>query len=225
MKVVIPGGTGQIGVILTRAFRDRGDDVVVVSRGGWSDARRVNWDGRTLGPWAQEIDGADVVINLAGRSVSCRYTDANLKSMMDSRVDSTRVIGAAIENASRPPSVWLQMSTATIYAHRFDGPNDESTGIIGGEEPGVPGYWSFSVEIAKAWEHAQQAAHTPRTRRVALRSSMVMSPDRGGIFDILLGLTHVGLGGPIAGGRQFVSWIQDVDFARAVEFLIAREDI
>jgi len=185
----------------------------------------VGWDGRTLGPWASEIDGADVVINLAGRSVNCRYTDSNMKAMMDSRVDSTRVIGLAIENAARPPRVWLQMSTATIYAHRFDAPNDEVTGSIGGNEPDAPSYWKFSIDIATAWEHTLQEANTPRTRKVALRSSMVMSPDRDGIFDVLLGLTRMGLGGPIAGGRQFVSWIHDRDFVRTVELLIAREDI
>jgi hypothetical protein len=225
MKIVIPGGTGQVGGVLTRALRACGDDVVVLSRGGTSDARVVAWDGRTLGPWANEIDGADAVINLAGRSVNCRYTDANLQAMMDSRVDSTRVVGLAIEEAARPPRVWLQMSTATIYAHRFDGPNDEATGRIGGEEPDVPGYWKRSIDIAKAWERTQQEANTPRTRRVALRTAMVMSPDRGGIFDVLLGLTRFGLGGPIAGGQQFMSWIHDRDFARAIELLIDRDDI
>jgi uncharacterized protein (TIGR01777 family) len=225
MKLVIPGGSGQLGGVLARALRARGDDVIVLSRGGASDARVVEWDGRTLGSWANEIDGAEVVINLAGRSVNCRYTEANLKAMMDSRVDSTRAVGLAIEQASRPPRVWLQMSTATIYAHRFDAPNDEATGRIGGEEPDAPGYWKVSIDIAKAWERTQQQANTPHTRKVALRTAMVMSPDRGGIFDVLLGLTRSGLGGSIAGGRQFMSWIHDRDFARAVEFLIERDDL
>jgi uncharacterized protein len=225
MKIVIPGGTGQVGTLLTKALRARGDDVVVLSRGGTSEARVVAWDGRTLGPWASEIDGADVVINLAGRSVNCRYTEANLRAMMDSRVDSTRAVGLAIENAARPPGVWLQMSTATIYAHRFDEANDEATGRIGGDEPDVPSYWKNSIDIAKAWESALTAANTPHTRKVAMRTAMVMSPDRGGIFDVLLGLTRAGLGGPIAGGRQYVSWIHERDFIRAVELLIARDDI
>jgi uncharacterized protein len=115
------------------------------------------------------------------------------------------------------------MSTATIYAHRFDAPNDEATGRIGGYEADAPGDWKFSIEIAKAWERAQQDANTPRTRKLALRTAIVMSPDRGGIFDMLLRLTRFGLGGPIAGGRQFVSWIHDRDFARAVQFLIRSE--
>ena len=225
MKIVIPGGTGQVGNILVRTFLARGDDVVVLSRGGKSEARIVNWDARTIGAWANEIDGADVVINLAGRTVNCRYTPQNLRAMMDSRVDSTKVVGSAIEQAARPPRVWLQMSTATIYAHRFDAPNDDLTGLIGGAEADAPKYWKFSVDIAQAWERSQREANTPRTRQVALRTTMVMSPDRGGIFDVLLGLTRAGLGGPIAGGRQFVSWIHDRDFARAVAFSIEHDEL
>jgi uncharacterized protein (TIGR01777 family) len=225
MKIVIPGGSGQVGQILVRAFSARGHEVVVLSRSDTADARVVAWDGRTLGPWASEIDGADVVVNLAGRSVNCRYTRANLNAMMSSRVESTRVVGLAIEQAVRPPRVWLQMSTATIYAHRFDAPNDEATGRLGGDEPDVPAYWKFSVDIAEAWERTQREAKTPRTRKVALRSAMVMSPDRGGIFDVLRGLTRLGLGGAIAGGRQFISWIHDRDFVRAIELLIERDDI
>jgi uncharacterized protein len=225
MKVVIPGGTGQLGKILARAFQARGDQVVVFSRAGANVHGAVEWDARTLGPWASEIDGSDVVINLAGRSVNCRYSEENLKLMMDSRVESTKVTGLAIESAKRPPRLWLQMSTATIYAHRFDAPNDEASGVIGGNEPGVPPLWRRSIEIAQAWEQAQSEAKTPHTRKVLVRSSMVTSPDPGGVFDVLLGLTRKGLGGPIAGGRQYVSWVHDRDFVRALTFLIEREEL
>ncbi|MFE8952689.1 MULTISPECIES: NAD-dependent epimerase/dehydratase family protein [Streptomyces] len=224
MKIVLPGGTGQVGSILGRALSAAGHEVVVLTRRP-RRPRDVAWDGVTLGPWAQVVDGADVVINLAGRSVSCRYTPENLRAMMDSRVDSARVVGEAIASARRPPKVWLQMSTATIYAHRFDAANDEATGVIGGAESGVPDYWAYSVEIAKNWERAQEEAATPGTRKVALRAAMVMSPDRGGVFDMLSWLARLGLGGPVAGGGQYVSWIHDEDFVRTVEFLIAREDM
>ncbi|TYB40912.1 TIGR01777 family oxidoreductase [Actinomadura chibensis] len=225
MKVVIPGGTGQVGTVLRRALTAAGHEVVVLTRNPRGD-REVRWDGETLGPWADGvIDGSDVVVNLAGRSVSCRYTPASMQAMMDSRVRSTEVVGEAIAAAKCPPKVWLQMSTATIYAHRFDAPNDEATGVIGGGEEGVPRYWAYSVEIAKAWERAQEKADTPSTRKVALRSAMVMSPDRGGVFDVLLWLARLGLGGPVAGGAQYVSWIHDRDFVRAVEFLIERDDL
>ncbi|MFG1855697.1 DUF1731 domain-containing protein [Actinomadura geliboluensis] len=224
MRVVIPGGTGQVGAVLDRALTAAGHEVVVLTRTPVG-ARQVGWDGRTLGSWAKVVDGSDVVINLAGRSVSCRYTPANLQEMMDSRVHSARVVGEAIAGAARPPKVWLQMSTATIYAHRFDAANDEAGGVIGGGEAGVPKYWGYSVKIARNWERAQELAETPETRKVALRAAMVMSPDRGGVFDVLSWMARLGLGGPVAGGAQFVSWIHDVDFVRAVEFLIGRDDI
>lgn len=223
MRVVLPGGSGQVGGVLARAFRAKEHEVVVLGRRAVAPGE-VLWNGRDDGPWMTELDGADVVVNLAGRSVDCRYTRANLDEMMRSRVDSTRAVGRAIERAARPPRVWLQMSTATIYAHRFDAPNDEASGRIGGGEPDAPAYWGFSVEIAKAWEQAQRETETSATRKVALRTAMVMSPDRGGIFDVLLGLARRGLGGPVGGGRQYVSWIHHRDFVRAVEWLIARDD-
>ncbi len=224
VKVVIPGGTGQIGTIVDRALTAQGHDVVLLTRSPRGE-RQVYWDGSTLGDWAKQIDGSDVVINLAGRSVSCRYTEENLEAMMNSRVESARVVGDAIANAARPPKVWMQMSTATIYAHRFDAANDEYGGLIGGGEHGVPGYWAYSVKIAQNWEAAQEQAATPYTRKVALRSAMVMSPDRGGVFDVLSWLARLGLGGPVAGGRQYVSWIHDQDFVHAVRFLIERDDL
>lgn len=231
MKIVLAGGTGYLGELLVRALGQHGHQIVVLSRNGGDKgrvarvARVARWDGRTLGAWADELDGAGAVINLAGRSVNCRYTKAHLREMMDSRVQSTRVVGRAIAQAAQPPRTWLQMSTATVYAHRFDAPNDEETGRMGGGEPDAPRYWGASIDIARAWEEVLYEATTPRTRRVALRTAMVMSPDPGGPFDVLLALTRRGLGGPIAGGRQYMSWIHDRDFARAVQFLLAREDI
>lgn len=215
MKIVIPGGSGHVGRFLGRALVEAGHEVVVLGR-----SSGVRWDGRTLGAWAAEVDGADAVINLAGRSVSCRYTPENLREMMASRVDSARVVGEAIAAAARPPKVWLQMSTATIYAHRFDAPNDEATGLIGGDEPGVPDYWGYSVQIARNWEAEQERAETPATRKVALRTAIVMSTEPGGAFTVLRGMARLGLGGPVAGGAQYVSWMHEEDFVRAVEFLL-----
>ena len=185
----------------------------------------VAWDANTPGPWTRELDGADVVVNLAGRSVNCRYTPANRRAIKESRVNSTRVVGEAIAGAARPPRVWLQMSTATIYAHRYDAPNDEATGILGGAEPGAPDTWRFSIDVATSWERALDAAATPRTRKVALRAAVVMSPDRGGVFDLLLRLVRFGLGGRAGHGRQYVSWIHDGDFVRAVYWLIEHDKV
>lgn len=226
MKVVIPGGSGQVGTVLGRAFQRDGHEVVVLSRR--ADARPwrvVAWDGETRGDWVREIDGCDVVVNLAGRSVNCRYTPANRKAILESRVLSTQAVGNAIARAARPPRVWLQASTATIYAHRYDAPNDERSGMLGGREPGAPDSWHFSIDVATAWERTFNEAATPRTRKIALRSAMTMSPDPGGIFDTLAGLARRGLAGRAGDGRQFVSWIHEEDFVAAVRFLIDRTDI
>jgi len=179
MKVVIPGGSGQVGTILARAFQRDGREVVVLSR----TARKaswgvVTWDATTTGLWVKEIDGADVVINLAGRSVNCRYTPQNRETIKESRVRSTQIVGKAIAAAKRPPRVWLQASTATIYAHRYDAPNDEATGILGGGEPDVPATWRFSIDVASAWERELDDAIVPHTRKVKLRSAVTLSPDR-----------------------------------------------
>lgn len=226
MKIILPGGSGQVGTILARYFHAGGHEVVVLSRkpapAPW---RVVPWDARTIGPWAKKLDGADVVINLAGRSVNCRYTPANRREIIDSRVQSTHLIGEAIAACSRPPRVWLQSSTATIYAHRFDAPNDERTGILGGSEPNAPDTWKFSIDVAMQWEKALDTIPTPRTRKVALRSAMTLSPDRGGVFAVLLGLVRRRLGGRVSDGKQFVSWIHEVDFISAIEFLIQHDEI
>lgn len=221
MKIVIPGGTGQVGTLLARAFIADGHEVVVLSRWpGTAPGRVIPWDAETLGDWAAELDGADVVINLAGRSVNCRYTAANRTAIRESRIKSTRVVGQAIARAAAPPRVWLQASTATIYAHRYDAPNDEAAGILGGAEPGAPDTWRFSIDVATAWERAAEEAIVPRTRKVLLRSAMIMSPDKGGVFDTLLTLVRWGLGGKSGDGRQYVSWIHERDFIRAVYWLI-----
>jgi uncharacterized protein (TIGR01777 family) len=226
MKIVMPGGSGQVGMILGRAFQSEGHEVVVLSRAPSSAPwRTVGWDAATLGDWTAEIDGADVVVNLAGRSVNCRYNPGNKKLILESRVASTKIVGEAIAKAMRPPALWLQSSTATIYSHRYDAPNDEASGILGGNEPDAPASWRFSIEVALAWERALDEAQVPATRKVALRSAVVMSPDQGGIFDILLGLVRHGLGGKSGDGRQYVSWVHDADFIAAIQWLIAHPEL
>ncbi|MFT4840922.1 MAG: hypothetical protein ACI8UD_003862 [Planctomycetota bacterium] len=230
MNVILAGGSGQVGRALAEHFLARNATVTTLGRspdlpGQLSNEEYRRWDARTLGDWCEVLEGADLVINLAGRTVNCRYSQENMAQMMNSRVDSARVVGQAIAAAKMPPQLWLQMSTATIYAHRFDAANDDDTGMIGGDEEHVPDYWEFSVRIAKNWERELEQANTPRTRKVALRASMVMGPARKGIFDTLYGLTRLGLGGAIAGGKQFISWIHEHDFLRAIDFIVAQEDI
>ncbi|HEX5082858.1 MAG TPA: TIGR01777 family oxidoreductase [Blastocatellia bacterium] len=226
MKVVIPGGSGQVGTILAGAFHRSGHEVVILSRRPARAAWRVvEWDGQTFGDWTTVIEGADVVINLAGHSVNCRYTAENRRLIKESRVKSARVIGDAIARSRRPPRVWLQASTATIYAHSHDAPNDEATGVLGGSEPGAPDAWRFSIDVATSWEREVNEAATPYTRKVLMRSAMTMSPHREGAFDTLLTLVMCGLGGSAGNGRQYVSWIHDQDFVRAVYWLIERDEI
>jgi len=224
MKVILPGGSGHVGTLLARAFHARGDEVVVLSREPTAAPWKVvPWDGATTGAWTSEFEGADVVINLAGRSVNCRYGARNRRLIMDSRVDSTRVIGEVV--AQSEPRVWQQMSTATIYAHRYDAGNDEACGVLGGEELDLPDTWRFSVGVAKAWEWAALEAATPRTRKVLLRTAIVMSPGEGGPFHLLHTLVRSGLGGRAGDGRQYVSWIHGADFLAAVDWLIAHDEI
>jgi uncharacterized protein (TIGR01777 family) len=226
MKIVIPGGSGQVGTVLARAFHTRGDEVVVLSRKPINEAwRGVQWDGETLGDWVSEIEGADAVINLAGQSVNCRYNDRNRRLIKDSRVKSTKVVGDAIAQAWKPPRVWLQASTATIYAHRYEAANDEATGIIGGSEANAPDTWRFSIEVATSWERALKESPTPNTRRVAMRTAIVMHSDAGSPFDILLRLVRLGLGGQTGDGLQYISWIHGRDLVRAVLWLIEHEEL
>jgi NAD dependent epimerase/dehydratase family enzyme len=167
MKIVMPGGTGQIGTLLARAFVADGHEVVVLSRTpGNAPWRVVGWDAQTVGEWVAEIDGADAIINLVGRGVNCRYNAENRRLIKESRIKSTLAVGEAIARAARAPRVWLQASTATIYAHRYDAPNDEATGILGGSEVGVPDAWRFSIDVAKSWEQAANEVKLPQTRVV-----------------------------------------------------------
>ncbi len=231
LRIVIPGGSGQVGRLLSRYFQERGHFVTVLTRSPFAASwQTVRWDGEHLGPWTEHFEGADVCINLAGRSVNCRSTPANREEIYRSRIDTTQLLGDVISGVAEPPRIWLNASTATIYRHSIDRDMEEFTGDIGGSEwltsrRRVPKAWNFSIRVATDWESAFFNAPTPRTRKVAMRSAIVMSPLSGGAFALLLRLVRCSLGGTQGNGRQFVSWIHGLDFARAVEFLIAREDI
>ena len=226
MKIVIPGGSGQVGHILARYFHARGHAVTVFSRNPrpapW---RVVGWDGRTAGDWVADLERSDVCINLAARSVDCRYTAANRHAIVDSRIESTRLLNEVMASLGHAPRLWVNASTATIYRHALDRAMSEADGELGGNEPGAPDTWNFSIDVAKGWEEAFFSTPTPRTRKVAIRSAMTFSPDRGGVFDVFLSLVRHGLGGRQGPGTQYVSWIHEADFARAIELLIACEGI
>jgi uncharacterized protein (TIGR01777 family) len=219
-RLVIPGGSGFLGRAVAKYMSVRGWDVIVLSRDANAvveGARTVAWDGYSLGEWCSAIDGADAVLNLAGRHVNCRYHARNRQEIEQSRVVSTRLIGEAIARATRPPKVWLNSSTATIYRHAEDRPQDEFRGEIGS---------GFSVNVATAWEKTFFDAPTPPSvRKVALRSAMVMGRGHGGPFSVFHTLVRLRLGGRMGPGTQYVSWIHIEDFCRAVKFLLERADL
>jgi hypothetical protein len=174
-----------------------------------------------LGAWWEELEDARALVNLAGLSVNCRYHARNRDRILHSRLASTRVLGEAVARCAHPPPVWLNSSTATIYRHTF-GPAWDESGDIGGCPEAKD---LFSVHVATEWERVFNEAPTPHTRKVALRSAMVLGHARNSVLPNLLRLARLGLGGPLAGGRQYVSWIHQEDFCRAIEWIIAHRDL
>lgn len=221
-RIILAGGSGFLGQALAKRFDEGGSEVVVLTRAPHGRADRVKempWDGKTVGEWAKLVEGAGAVINLTGRAVDCRYTAANRRVIIASRVDSTRVLGEAIARCTQPPRVWLNSSSATIYKHTFTTPMDEA-----GETGATPAARDeFSVEVIREWERALDEARTPATRKIALRITMVFGA-AGGVYPVLRRLARFGLGGRMGSGEQFVSWIHIVDFLRAMEWLLAKDD-
>jgi uncharacterized protein (TIGR01777 family) len=234
LRIVLPGGSGEVGQMLARHFQEHGHHVTVLTRGPYSAPwQTVHWDGETTGPWTEYLEGADLCINLAGRSVNCRYTLANRRTIYQSRIRSTQLIGGVIAGLVNPPKLWINASAATLYkcavdANRIDLPLDESSAVeeetVTGAEP-----WSkrggFTARVVRDWEGAFFAAPTPRTRKIALRSAAVLSPTPGSAFGVLSNLVRASFGGTQGNGRQFVSWIHEADYARAVDFILAHEEL
>jgi uncharacterized protein (TIGR01777 family) len=225
LQVVIPGGAGHLGRLVAGHFDAAGSAVTVLSRSGavapW---HVVSWNGIDSDDWTRTLEGADVVINLAGRSVNCRYNAGNRREILESRIRTTELLGEAIGKLRRPPRLWINASTATIYRHSLDREMDEASGELGGHEPGAPDSWRFSIEVATRWEKTFFEANTPHTRKIALRSAMVMTAECGGTFDTLLRLVRFGLGGACGSGKQFMSWIHANDFVRALDYLVEHEE-
>ena len=212
-KLIIAAGTGFLGQVLVNHLESKFNEIVILSRGQSSvkgKIKLVNWDAKTLTGWETELENADVLINLAGKSVDCRYTEKNKKEILLSRIQSTKVLNQAVLACANPPKHWLNSSTSTIYRFSIDKQMSEANGEIGND---------FSMNVAQSWEKAFFKTETPKTIKTALRTSIVLGKN-GGAFIPLKRLTQLGLGGKQGKGNQFISWIHEKDFARAIDFII-----
>lgn len=215
-KLIIAAGTGFLGQVLVNHFKDQFDEIVILTRGNSKTIdgiKYVNWNARTFSGWEKELENAAVLINMAGKSVDCRYTQKNKKEILLSRIESTKILNKAVLNCQNPPKHWLNSSTATIYRFSLNKQMDETDGEIGND---------FSINVALSWEKAFFKTETPNTLKTALRTSIVLGK-KGGAFIPLKTLAKIGFGGKQGKGNQFVSWIHEEDFANAVDFIIKKE--
>ncbi len=215
-KLIIAAGTGFLGQVLVNHFKNKFEEIVILTRRNSKTVdgiKYVNWNARTFSGWEKELENATVLINLAGKSVDCRYTQKNKKAILLSRIESTKILNKAVLNCKNPPKHWLNSSTATIYRFSLDKQMDEADGEIGND---------FSINVALSWEKAFFKTETPKTLKTALRTSIVLGKN-GGAFIPLKTLAKFGFGGRQGKGNQFVSWIHEEDFANAVDFIIEKE--
>nr|WP_315255115.1 TIGR01777 family oxidoreductase [uncultured Flavobacterium sp.] len=215
-KLIIAAGTGFLGQVLTSHFRNKFEEIVILTRGESKtngNIKYVNWDAKTFSGWEAELENATVLINLAGKSVDCRYTEKNKKEILLSRIQSTKILNQAVLNCANPPKHWLNSSTSTIYRFSLDKQMDEVDGEIGND---------FSINVALSWEKSFFKTETPNTLKTALRTSIVLGKN-GGAFIPLKTLAKIGFGGKQGKGNQFISWIHEEDFANAVDFIIQKE--
>jgi len=218
-RLIIAGGAGYLGTCLSDYFQTRADEIIILTRHpktAQNNVQFVPWDGQHPGEWQKYFHGADAVINLTGRSVNCRYTPENKREIIDSRVHSTRAAGEAIAACDNPPPIWLNASSATIYPASFEENRTEESPLD---------YNGFSEHVCQQWEKVLSEVAAPGVRKVALRTSFVLGPPPCAAFDAFKNLATKGLGGAMAGGKQFVSWMHETDFCRAVEWILHHPDL
>lgn len=217
-KIIIAGGNGFIGNFLKEHFRTKTKALIILSRGEARKEGNVSylpWDGKTLGAWKDELEGAEMLINLAGKSVNCRYTEKNKQEIFDSRTYSTLVLGEAVKQLQHPPAVWFNAASATIYRHAEDRPNDEYNGEYQND---------FSVQVCKKWEDTFNSVKLPATRKIILRIAIVLGA-KDGVLPRFKSLVKTGLGGIQGNGAQYFSWIHEQDLANSIEFLYKHSEL
>lgn len=219
-KIILAGGSGQMGTAIKDYFKDLAGEIIILSRSGNSrqdNVRTVYWDGKTAGDWYKELEGADLLINLAGKNVNCRYTEKNKKEIFDSRTNSIAALSKAVAKCTVHPRLWIQSASATIYRHAEDHPMNETNGETG---------TGFSVDVCKTWEHSFTEKTLPFTdlRKVILRTSLVLGKKEG-VFPRLKNLVKFGLGGKQGNGNQWVSWVHELDVAAMIEWIADHKTI
>lgn len=216
-KIVLAGGNGYLGKMLANYYRDKADEIIILSRHEKQteqNIRTVVWDGKSTGRWTAELVNADMLVNLCGKNVNCRYTEKNKAEIIASRVLPTELLGLVIHELFEPPKLWINVTSATIFRHAEDRPQDEETGEIGS---------GFSVDVCRAWEAAFNKFDTPKTRKITLRMGIVLGRDDS-VFPRLLTLVKLGMGGKQGDGQQYVSWVHEHDVARSTEWFIEHPD-
>jgi len=217
-KIVLAGGNGYLGRVLAEYYRPLAEEIVILSRREKvqdGNIKTVLWDGKTEGAWKNSLNEADMLINLCGKNVNCRYTKKNQQEIIHSRVIPAKLLGKVIGEMQHPPGLWINVTSATIYRHAEDRPQDEETGEIG---------TGFSVKVCQNWEEAFFGTNTPNTRKVALRMGIVLG-SHDSAFPRLLNLVRFGLGGKQGDGQQYVSWIHEQDAAKCTEWIMQHKDL
>ena len=217
-KIILAGGNGYLGTLLAEYYKPLTVEIIILSRhpkAADDNVRTLVWDGKAEGDWVNELEGADLLINLCGKNVNCRYNLKNKQEILDSRINPTRLLGEVVAKLKNPPKLWINAASATIYRHAEDRPQDEYTGEIGE---------GFSGNICTAWEKMVLSVDTPKTRKVALRIGIVFGKSDA-VFPRLLNLVKMGFGGKQGNGRQYVSWIHEQDLAAITQWLIEHPEM
>ena len=229
-KIIIAGGTGFIGEELSKYFGKENDIIIlsrkinhtktnrnnysVISKDDLQYIQYLQWDGKTIGEWGKSFEDADIIINLAGKTVNCRYNEKNKQEIFDSRTNATKIIGEAIRNCTIPPKLWINASSATIYRHAEDRPQDEYTGEFLND---------FSVQVCQLWEKTFYEQRTPFTRKIALRMAITLGA--GGVMIPYFNLLKFGLGGYQGSGKQMYSWVHIEDTCRLIEWIYEHKEM